>query len=150
MMKIFYLLFLFIIFIKSEIPLRNSSNDSNLLLNNSDDCEIKTGILISALTNKTYVIPDEYKTSISKFLFYSGTNINELGNYKECNKMEMGSYKLIGGIFIGTYNFFGLCYFKDCDEQYFNQTKLDLINYLINLLNKTIDEKFCENYRPKI
>ena len=150
MMKIFYLLFLFIIFIKSEIPLRNSSNDSNLLSNNSDACEIKTGILISALTNKTYIIPDEYKTSISKFLFYSGTNINELGNYKECNKMEMGSYKLIGGIFIGTYNFFGLCYFKDCDEQYFNQSKNDLKDFLRNYTNYTIDKYYINIIDPKL
>jgi len=103
------------------------------LINNTlaEECEKKTGILLSALINKT-PIPPEYASDVTKFLFYSGWLFN-YGDYKGCLKLESAEYNTILLIMdvkskLAMPN--GLCYFKECDTAYINQA-LDNLREII-------------------
>jgi len=103
------------------------------LINNTlaEECEKKTGILLSALINKT-PIPPEYASDVSKFLFYSGW-LGSYGDYKGCLKLESAQYNTINLLIDPKLNAKmpnGLCYFKECDTSYINQA-LDNLKQII-------------------
>jgi peptidoglycan/LPS O-acetylase OafA/YrhL len=98
-------------------------------------CEKKTSIMIKHFMDGT-PLPPEYNDSY-KFIMYSGTGLNDLGDYSSCKKMKIFNYyTIIFRIQFGVYNLSlgtGLCYFKECDIKYMNKAKSDIIQ----LLNRT-------------
>jgi peptidoglycan/LPS O-acetylase OafA/YrhL len=102
-------------------------------------CEIKTDILLSAIFNSTFTLPSEY-SDFYKFAMYSGTGINDLGDYFNCVDMSYSSYYLITLKLQGPQIMrMGICYFKECDVAYLDSVKSHILNLIHKYTNMTID-----------
>lgn len=107
--------------------------------NEEDDhpCEQVTGKMIAYLLNQTEITPEI--EDFYKFALYSGTAIGDWGDYFGCKKMNNSNYHMVNYLIQNATNGndlslqVGLCYFKECDTEYFNKVKIDIANYL----NKT-------------
>jgi peptidoglycan/LPS O-acetylase OafA/YrhL len=109
------------------------------------ECEKKTNLLIGRIFNSTAAIPEEYTNAV-KFVIYSGTSINDYGDYYACKKLDFSTFYIIQ---IGIINpgmptpmtfRMGLCYFKECDTEYLQQAKGHLISYISKATNTTMSE----------
>jgi peptidoglycan/LPS O-acetylase OafA/YrhL len=101
-------------------------------------CEKKTQMILKKIINQSD-IPEEYSDFQNMFLF-SGTGINDWGDYVGCKKMLnysnyfMINYKMpLPGTNITTVAQVGLCYFKECDLDYMTKAK----EHIVFLLNST-------------
>jgi hypothetical protein len=105
-----------------------------------DDCDEKTGILFSYLINNSYILPSEYNY-IKNFALYSGNNINDLGDYNNCIKMTNQSKYIYLSFTLSqkplTNVSLGLCYFKECEVEYFQKAEKKFLGFVKNLLNLT-------------
>jgi peptidoglycan/LPS O-acetylase OafA/YrhL len=100
-------------------------------------CEIKTDLILSMLFNQTKM-PDEY-SEWYKFAMYSGTGMNDLGDYHNCVSMTYSKYYLITFIVNPIWSVkLGICYFKECDKEYLENSKIHLLSFFGRFTNITI------------
>jgi peptidoglycan/LPS O-acetylase OafA/YrhL len=126
-----------IILIALIVTIKNNS-DTNQLTKEENavfqthECEEKTQILLKYIFNNT-PLPEEYKQT-NKFLFYSGSGINDIGDAESCNKLDYAKYYLVNiqaqqGKYTITLRY-GLCYFRECDKQYLEGSKQHLLDFI--------------------
>ena len=96
-----------------------------------DECEkVGSMLLHHIITNEP--LPEQYKDA-HKLLKYSGTGLNDLGDYYGCVALNYTRYYILELSlgFIG--QSVGFCYFKQCNQSYFQNS----INKLIKRLNSS-------------
>ena len=85
----------------------------------------------------------EYNGELLNFFLFSGTNINDLGEYDSCVNSDDKTYILTKILLpeFGKIQFYlGLCYFKECNSTYLDKTKPAIINMVQNNFNRTLKE----------
>jgi peptidoglycan/LPS O-acetylase OafA/YrhL len=144
--RIFQFLFMIITTIKL---VNNTTNPpENFFANN--ECERKTKIVLSHLLSNI-PLPDEL-SDFHKTFYFSGSGINELGDYDSCMKLEGYRYYLL--IVNPTPDFrtsqkIGFCYFKDCDINYMNNSKQQIIDFIQQYIKFKIDPKLVTLVDPQ-
>jgi hypothetical protein len=112
-------------------------DDNNNQAENEDEdedhpCEKKTSMIIKHLIDGTPLPPE--MDDFNKIAIYSGSGINDLGDYSSCKKIEAFSYyTILFDVNFGVYNLSlgtALCYYKECDIEYMNKAKSDIILFL--------------------
>jgi peptidoglycan/LPS O-acetylase OafA/YrhL len=142
-----------------------SANISEFISPNEDHpCEKKTDELIRFFLDFNWTKPLSPKNlpDYIKFFLFSGSKLNDLGDYQGCVNMTNSRYFLMnyrghnfGGISLNT----GLCYFKECDKNYLEKVRDHIADLLLRYkkikLNTTnlqfIDaQERNENYRNEM
>lgn len=120
------------------------------------DCEKVTQRFLSYIIDKK-PLPAEYSDPY-KLLKYSGTGINDLGDYYSCNVLSFGKFYRIDIQLGGTSQSIGLCYLKQCNKQYTqtalykvydNISKFVLIIYLKESLVLVDPDKLIKDVRQR-
>ena len=125
-------LFLIIILLSlSEIKTENKIKITDESFPEDSECEKLGSMLIHhILTNDS--LPGEYK-DIHKLLKYSGTGLNDLGDYYGCLSLNYSIYYTLELSLGMMGQSIGFCYFKKCNQSYFKNS----INKLIDNLNSS-------------
>ena len=100
------------------------------------ECEKKTGILLNHIITKK-PLPPEYE-HLNKLGLYSGSGVNELGDYGNCKGLEFANYYILS-ITEPLPIKLGICYFKECDIKYINNAKANICNLINTQFNMKID-----------
>jgi len=113
------------------------------LQNTSDSCNERTSEILKYFLNpKNSTIKLE---DFVGFFLYSSVSLNDFGDYTNCVKNLNFTYILVTiQIQPGIKNRMGLCFFKECEANNFNNSKnkiIDLINvkYALNISQNNID-----------
>lgn len=121
------------------------SSDSNIIqynhkftLNNDLKCIALTAELMSFIYLKYF--PDNYEYMRSMIL-YSSKGINDIGNQYSCKNLNHNKSKYFHLTYTTPYSVinFGLCYFKECSESFFNENKKYLEIIIKNVLKINLD-----------
>jgi len=161
--KIKLILLLFILVNMISIQYTNSSHligkegSYNLTLGNSTDfCSEKIDEFIKYIIdpqNSTFPL-DKYKG----ILLYSSFTLNDYGDYTNCINEQNLNYISISLNATQIIGRMALCFFKECDAKYFNNSKnkiITLINYKYGVnvsedkLNFSNPKENLEDYRSK-
>ena len=94
-------------------------------------CEKMNSMLLNHLLLNTS-LPIEYK-DITNLLKYSGSGLNDLGDYYSCNSISYAHYQIIQFQYKDIIQSIGLCLFRECS---INETK-SAIDSLYSKLNAT-------------
>ena len=92
-----------------------------------EQCEKMGSLLINHIIEKT-PLPDNITDSI-KLLKYSGSGLNDLGDYYACKKLNYANYFTISVSLSGMGQSIGICYFKDCSRDYLQNAAYHLYDY---------------------
>ena len=92
-----------------------------------EQCEKMGSLLINHIIEKT-PLPDNISDSI-KLLKYSGSGLNDLGDYYACKKLHYANYFTISVSLSGMGQSIGICYFKDCSRDYLQNAAYHLYDY---------------------
>ena len=88
---------------------------------NTETCDKRTVDFMSSLNIRSLILANE---EITKFLMFSGNNMNDFGKFKECNKMVLGLYLVIEFSIANELPVYqGICYFRDCGLDYLNNNR---------------------------
>jgi peptidoglycan/LPS O-acetylase OafA/YrhL len=148
-MKIYSLLLLTLLTFLTLLSFSNSTSSIPISSFTDHPCEVKTNIILAYIFAKQ-PLPDEYK-DLYKFFFYSGSGLNELGDYDSCLKLGYSNYYIfnislaaspMAGMRIG------ICYFKECDITYLNESKSDLLALVKHYTGYDIDPNFVSFSEP--
>ncbi len=100
---------------------------------NDTKCEKFGAMLLNNILNKEPFL-DEYKDAF-KLLIYSGTGLNDLGNYNGCKKLKFSDYYIVT-ILVKIYpQTIGICYYKDCNINILKLSLSKIINFMNNNTN---------------
>ena len=162
-MKIFYF-FLSINYIFSinfkEIPFPNDTKceqlGSEIIKYFLSNYPIKNN---SNIINSNYIQSDlETQEKFFQAIKNSGFALNDLGDYYQCNSLSFTSYYLLNLKIDLNSAKIGICYFKDCSFEYFQNFSMKLINILneyfsLNLTSENLNieqpEKTLSNFKEK-
>ncbi len=115
-------------------------------------CEQRTSMLLKYFLNQSSEIPSEY-SDYYKFFIFSGTSVNDYGDYRGCKKLNISQYSMLSyNITTSAANItvrLGLCYFKECDINYMNKAKGDLVKLINKTLSLDIDTESLIIYDPQ-
>ena len=92
-----------------------------------EQCEKMGSLLINHIIEKT-PLPDNISDSIN-LLKYSGSGLNDLGDYYACKKLHYANYFTISVSLSGMGQSIGICYFKDCSRDYLQNAAYHLYDY---------------------
>ena len=99
---------------------------------NDTSCEILNSLLLRHLLYQTPLPPD--KSPYYKLLKYSGSGLNDLGDYYSCKSLSFSSYYIISLSLGAISQSLGICVFKECTETYIANS----LQHLHSLLNETL------------
>ena len=140
--KIF--LILLIILLKKSSPKKKITDEE---FPDEDECEkVGSMLLHHIITNEP--LPEQYK-DVHKLLKYSGTGLNDLGDYKGCNSLNYTRYYILELSlgFIG--QSLGFCYFKQCNQSYFQNSISKLIKRLNSSGTLPLQNNSIQVYDPE-
>ena len=116
-----------------------------------NECEKLNSLIINRLLYNLSL--PENISSIYKILKYSGSGMDDLGDYYGCMQLsDTNYYKISISISIVSTSI-GICYYKTCNITYFNETLKKMINYfnqtlpIFNSFNISIPENDLEIVR---
>ena len=92
-----------------------------------EECEKIGSLLINHIIEKT-PLPDNLSDSF-KLVKYSGSGLNDLGDYYACKKLNYASYFTISVSLNGMSQSIGICYLKDCSRDYLQNAAYHLYDY---------------------
>ena len=92
-----------------------------------EQCEKMGSLLINHIIEKT-PLPDNLSDSF-KLVKYSGSGLNDLGDYYACKKLNYASYFTISVSLNGMSQSIGICYLKDCSRDYLQNAAYHLYDY---------------------
>ena len=122
---------------KNKIYLsQNNTKDEQACINKTD--ELLQLIFDPAKSNKTI---NDYLP----FFLYSGSGINQLGDYSTCIAQDDYNYVLT----MITQFKLGLCFIKECKAEYLNKSKGKLVALINKQLNMNITENSVSFTNPK-
>ena len=115
---------------------------------NTETCDKRTVDFMSSLNIRSLILANE---EITKFLMFSGNNMNDFGKFKECNKMVLGLYLVIEFSIANELPVYqGICYFRDCGLDYLNNNRDYLVDYISKQYNiKDINLSSIQIIDPK-
>ena len=121
---------------KTRIRNKNFSLDQQSKEDEEDHpCEKKTSLMIKHIIDET-PLPEGYE-EFYKFILYSGTGLNDLGDYSACKRMDIFRFFNIEfSLSFGLKNISlstGFCYFKECDLNYMIKVKNDILSLFNNV-----------------
>ena len=105
---------------------------TNLPFPNDTSCEILNSLLLRHLLYQTPLPPD--KSPYYKLLKYSGSGLNDLGDYYSCKSLSFSSYYIISLSFGALSQSLGICVFKECTETYIAHS----LQHIHSLINDTL------------
>ena len=141
---------IFTLFLQISLTFQTKSsslqNTANFKQENDTGCDIAMQDYYNYLLNNTSTLP-VYR---SKEFFYSGKNINDLGDYKGCIRIDdTSNYFIIRTT--GRYFFqIGVCLPKKCDLEYTNNSKNDLLLLIKRQFNITLKNDSFSLVFPEI
>jgi peptidoglycan/LPS O-acetylase OafA/YrhL len=118
----------------------NKTSDHDLISNYSlkigelpanNECEHKTNLLLSSIFNKTQLV--ENQLDMYKFIIYSGTSLNDIGDYFGCKKLKISKFYTYWIYITNPQKITlkqGICYFKECDKSYLQNSLFKFINLI--------------------
>lgn len=127
---------------KNEVfrAIRTVGNDTEL-------CQNKTNELLKYLLNPANTTFNS--SDIQGIFFYSGSAINDYGDYTNCISDSRYNYILASANSSNTLFNLGLCYYKECTADYFNTAKGDLIQLINYKYNLNLTGKEIKFQNPK-
>ena len=96
-----------------------------------NECEKVGSMLLHHILTKD-PLPEQYK-DVHKILKYSGTGLNDLGDYYGCSNLNYTRYYILELNLGFISQSIGFCYFKQCNQTYFQNS----IDKLIKRLNSS-------------
>jgi len=113
-----------------EKYLDNNYNELDIIKdsNITDQCAVKTNELLTYLLNPTNSTKNF--SDFQNFILFSGISFNDLGDYTNCSRDEKSNYLYVILNITNTFVDLGLCYFKECNTTYIENSKLNLMTIL--------------------
>ena len=105
---------------------------TNIPFPNDTSCEILNSLFLRHLLYQTPLSPD--KSSYYKLIKYSGSGLNDLGDYYSCRSLSFSSYYIISLSLGAISQSLGVCVFRECTEAYIERS----LEHLHSLLNATL------------
>ena len=93
-----------------------------------EQCEKIGSIIMKHIIDKS-PLPEEYKEAY-KLLKYSGSGLNDMGDYYACKTLPFSNFYTITISISGMSQTMGLCFLKDCSREYIQNSIYDLYDYL--------------------
>lgn len=106
-------------------------NNTTIPFPGDDKCEKMGSLLLKHILEKT-PLPD-YLSDSYKLLKYSGSGLNDLGDYYACKTLPYSNYYTISIFMNSMSQSIGICYLKECSKDYIQNSLYRLYDYL----NKT-------------